>query len=67
MFLRERLFEPLGMSDTAFGVPPEKRARVAAMYGRPDVFDPGVTMGSEFAAWMAGRQRPARRLEVLSG
>src|SRR6202042_2826262 len=37
VFLRERLFEPLGMTDTAFGVPPEKRARVAAMYGRPDV------------------------------
>src|ERR1700734_4072703 len=54
VFLRERLFEPLGMSDTAFGVPPEKRARVAAMYGRPDVLAAGVTMGSEFAAWMAG-------------
>jgi CubicO group peptidase (beta-lactamase class C family) len=54
VFLRERLFEPLGMKDTAFGVPPEKRSRVAAMYGRPDVFDAGVTMGSEFLAWMAG-------------
>jgi CubicO group peptidase (beta-lactamase class C family) len=50
VFLRERLFEPLGMKDTAFGVPSEKRSRVAAMYGRPDVFDAGVTMGSEFAA-----------------
>jgi CubicO group peptidase (beta-lactamase class C family) len=54
VFLSERLFEPLGMTDTAFGVPSEKRSRVAAMYGRPDVFDAGVTMGSEFAAWMAG-------------
>ena len=54
VFLRERLFEPLGMTDTAFGVPPEKRSRVAAMYGRPDVIAPGPTMGSEFAAWMAG-------------
>jgi CubicO group peptidase (beta-lactamase class C family) len=54
VFLRERLFEPLGMSDTAFGVPPEKRARVAAMYGRPDVLAAGPTMGSEFAAWMSG-------------
>jgi CubicO group peptidase (beta-lactamase class C family) len=53
-FLRQRLFEPLGMTDTAFGVPAESRSRVAAMYGRPDLFDPGVTMGSEFAAWMAG-------------
>ena len=53
-FLRERLFEPLGMTDTAFGVPAEKRGRVAAMYGRPDVISPGTTMMSEFAAWMAG-------------
>jgi CubicO group peptidase (beta-lactamase class C family) len=54
VFLRERLFEPLGMADTAFGVPSEKRDRLAAMYGRPDVMIPGTTMGSEFAAWMAG-------------
>jgi len=54
VFLRERLFEPLGMSDTAFGVPPGKRDRVAAMYGRPDVLAAGPTMGSEFAAWTAG-------------
>ncbi len=53
-FLRERLFEPLGMSDTAFGVPPEKRNRLAAMYGRPDVLNAGVTVGSEYAAWMSG-------------
>jgi CubicO group peptidase (beta-lactamase class C family) len=53
-FLRERLFEPLGMTDTAFGVPPEERDRVAAMYGRPDVITPAATMGSEFAAWMGG-------------
>jgi CubicO group peptidase (beta-lactamase class C family) len=53
-FLRERLFEPLGMTDTAFGVSPEKRDRVAAIYGRPDVITPAATMGSEFAAWMGG-------------
>jgi CubicO group peptidase (beta-lactamase class C family) len=53
-FLRERLFEPLGMTDTGFGVPSAKRDRVAAMYGRPDVISPGPTMGSEFAAWMNG-------------
>ena len=67
VFLRERLFEPLGMTDTAFGVPPEKRDRVAAMYGRPDVLDAGVTMGSEFARLDGGRQRPDRRVEVLPG
>ena len=53
-FLRERLFEPLGMTDTAFGVPPEKRSRLAAMYGRPDVTAAGVTMSGELAAWARG-------------
>ena len=37
-FLAERLFKPLGMVDTAFYVPPEKRSRLAVMYGLPDVF-----------------------------
>jgi CubicO group peptidase (beta-lactamase class C family) len=31
-FLRERIFEPLGMPDTAYHVPSEKLARVAALY-----------------------------------
>ena len=35
-FLRERFFEPLGMVDTGFHVPPEKRDRFAAMYNRRD-------------------------------
>ncbi|MBV8441760.1 MAG: beta-lactamase family protein [Hyphomicrobiales bacterium] len=52
--LRERLFEPLGMVDTAYGVPPEKRNRVAAMYGRPDVIAPGPTVSSELEAWAKG-------------
>ncbi|MBC7255384.1 MAG: beta-lactamase family protein [Chloroflexi bacterium] len=34
-FLQERLFEPLGMRDTAFFVPPEKLGRFSAVYG-PD-------------------------------
>src|ERR1700684_4668462 len=54
VFLRELLFEPLGMTDTAFGVPPEKRDRVAAIYGRPDVITPAATMGSELAALVGG-------------
>jgi CubicO group peptidase (beta-lactamase class C family) len=32
-FLRERLFEPLGMDDTAFHVPPEKQERFVSAYG----------------------------------
>jgi CubicO group peptidase (beta-lactamase class C family) len=54
VFLSERLFEPLGMTETGFGVAPEKQLRVAAMYGRPDILAAGVTVGSEFAAWMKG-------------
>lgn len=33
VFLREEIFEPLGMPDTAFFVPVEKRDRFAANYG----------------------------------
>jgi len=32
-FLQERMFAPLGMVDTAFWVPPDKVARLAALYG----------------------------------
>ncbi len=36
-FLHERVIAPLGMTDTAFHVPPEKHGRFAANYGRgPD-------------------------------
>jgi CubicO group peptidase (beta-lactamase class C family) len=33
-YLKERIFQPLGMTDTAFEVPPEKIDRFAANYGR---------------------------------
>jgi CubicO group peptidase (beta-lactamase class C family) len=36
-FLQERLFAPLGMEDTGFSVPAEKRSRIATMYGLPDI------------------------------
>jgi CubicO group peptidase (beta-lactamase class C family) len=36
-FLQERLFTPLGMVDTGFSVPAENLARLATMYGLPDV------------------------------
>lgn len=32
-FLAERIFQPLGMADTGFYVPPEKIERLAGMYG----------------------------------
>jgi CubicO group peptidase (beta-lactamase class C family) len=45
VFLRERLFEPLAMKDTAFSVPPEKLDRLPTSYyknhatGKLEVFD----------------------------
>ncbi len=36
-FLRDRLFDPLGMVDTGFGVPDSELHRLAAMYGLPDL------------------------------
>jgi CubicO group peptidase (beta-lactamase class C family) len=53
-FLHERIFAPLGMNDTGFGVPVEKRERVAAMYGRPDIFTPGMTAPKALVAWRDG-------------
>ncbi len=49
-FLRTRLFEPLGMVDTAFFVPVEKMPRVSVIYGwnqakgglAPQPHDPGI-------------------------
>jgi CubicO group peptidase (beta-lactamase class C family) len=34
VFLRERIFEPLGMTDTGFNVPAEKLARLVPIYSR---------------------------------
>ena len=47
-FLQERIFDPLGMADTAFYVPGEKLDRVALIYGEADEgglerFDMGPT------------------------
>ena len=36
-FLAARLFEPLGMVDTGFGVPDDELGRLAAVYGLPDL------------------------------
>ncbi|OWK41698.1 serine hydrolase domain-containing protein [Fimbriiglobus ruber] len=56
-FLRERIFDPLGMKDTAFHVPPEKIDRLPVFYffnrqaNQLAVFD-----GAENSAW---RQAPS--------
>ncbi|MFC1713652.1 serine hydrolase domain-containing protein [Candidatus Poribacteria bacterium] len=51
VFLKERIFEPLGMVDTGFYVPEEKHHRFAAIYGPAEgggiqIIDPPV--GREF-------------------
>jgi len=51
-FLRERLFEPLGMIDTGFSVPAEKQNRLAVMYGNPDVT--ANTLSQIFEAYRSG-------------
>ena len=55
--LRERLFEPLGMIDTAFGVAASALGRLAAMYGRPDLLRPGVTSPGSLVAWAQGENQ----------
>ena len=39
-FLKRRIFDPLGMHDTDFFVPPEKQERFTAMYAPLDPFSP---------------------------
>ena len=39
-FLRQRIFDPLGMMDTDFWVPQEKAHRLITMYSPEDLFDP---------------------------
>jgi CubicO group peptidase (beta-lactamase class C family) len=51
-FLRERVFAPLGMVDTAFSVPAEKMARLATMYGHPDIARHSTSQF--FDAWTHG-------------
>ncbi len=51
-FLQQRLFAPLGMADTAFSVPTTQQARLAAMYGHPDISTHNFSQ--MVAAWMAG-------------
>ena len=47
--LRTRITEPLGMRDTHFFLPPEKRARLAAVYTRPAGGGAGVARAPEGA------------------
>jgi CubicO group peptidase (beta-lactamase class C family) len=42
-YLRENLFEPLGMTDTGYYVPQDKLDRLVAMYGTGDSLEPDMT------------------------
>ena len=42
-YLRENVFQPLGMVDTGYYVPQGKLDRLAAMYGTVDLIEPDVT------------------------
>ena len=53
-FLADRLFGPLDMIDTAFGVAPEADERLAAMYGLPDLVGEGYHGGRLVEAALAG-------------
>jgi len=56
-FMRQRVFEPLKMVDTAFSVPPEKRDRLARVYEERDGrLAPVETL---FFTWVEKGQGPA--------
>ena len=60
-FLRQRIFEPLGMVDTHFYLPPDKRDRLAAVYSVSDsgglerAPEPGAMVGQ--GAYVDGPRR----------
>ncbi len=62
-FLRIRLFEPLGMTDTGFGVPDARLGRLAAMYGLPDLIGEDYSAVQLVEAALAGFNQ---RIDVSS-
>lgn len=68
-YLRERIFGPLGMTDTFFFVPEEKRGRLAAYYAGADVLDPmkpGLTHADD-APYPQAYLKPVPRLSAGGG
>jgi CubicO group peptidase (beta-lactamase class C family) len=64
-FLKSRIFNPLGMSDTDFWVPPEKAERFITMYAPTDLLDPmkpGLVKADDPVTGSYNSQR-----ELLSG
>jgi CubicO group peptidase (beta-lactamase class C family) len=61
-FIQERLFGPLGMTDTGFGVAESERGRLAAMYGLPDLFAENMAF-TQLAVAFAGGDEGLRDVE----
>lgn len=53
-FLTERIFSPLSMIDTGFGVADSQLNRLSAMYGLPDLFGQGHTGSKLVEAALSG-------------
>ncbi len=53
-FMRTRLFDPLGMTDTGFGVADDQLVRLSAMYGLPDLVGRDYDGNKLVEAAMAG-------------
>ncbi len=53
-FLQSRLFEPLGMVDTGFGVADDQLGRLSAMYGLPDLIGDNYSATQLMEAAMSG-------------
>lgn len=58
VYMRENLFEPLGMVDTGYCVPEEKLGRFSAQYGSGDVVAPDMTM----TRWYGDAEEGVNRL-----
>jgi CubicO group peptidase (beta-lactamase class C family) len=68
-FLQQRILDPLGMKDTFFVVPEEKRARLAAHYTGADLLDPmkpGLTRADDLP-YPQAYLRPVPRLSGGGG
>jgi CubicO group peptidase (beta-lactamase class C family) len=58
VFLRERIFVPLGMPDTGFWCPEDKQDRLAMLY---------LHLGSDFHPWPDLAEHATRKPQLLSG
>lgn len=52
--LEETIFQPLGMIDTNFFVPAQKKSRIATMYGLPDLGEQGMSLSRLLEFWNRG-------------